>query len=110
MAEEKKEEKIKVKEEMKTEAPKTETPKAEKPQVSPQAPQAKAAEAPAKTPEAPKKTEVKKEKPANCAACNKSIKHKQWYYRNEKFYCSKRCFKSTLKKAENPEEGPKEAA
>ena len=43
---------------------------------------------PAKAAE-PKKAEAPKEKPANCASCNKSIKTKRWYYRNEKYYCSK---------------------
>ena len=42
--------------------------------------------------------EKKKEKPANCAACNKSIKKKRYYYRNGKHYCTKRCWKTTVKK------------
>ena len=55
----------------------------------------------AKPPESPPKAEpkaaVKIERPANCAACNKSIK-KKWYYRNGKYFCSKRCWKGTIKK------------
>ena len=51
-----------------------------------------------------KKVEVKREKPSNCAGCNKSIKKKRWYYRNGKFYCTHRCWKSTLKKEAKPEE------
>ena len=58
-------------------------------------------------PKEEKKVEpVKKEKPSNCAACNKSIRKKRWYYRNGKFYCTKRCWTTTLKK----EEAPKAAA
>ena len=90
MAEEKKEEKIEAKaEEVKPKAdaaePKTEPAKAEAP----------AAAAPA----APEKV-----KPANCASCNKSIKGKRWYYRNGKFYCTKRCWKTAQKKEAKPEE------
>lgn len=40
----------------------------------------------------------KRERPSNCAGCNKSIKKKRWYYRNGKYYCTKRCWKNTLKK------------
>ncbi|MCX5680193.1 MAG: hypothetical protein NTZ95_06035 [Candidatus Omnitrophica bacterium] len=50
------------------------------------------------------KAEVAKEKPSNCGGCKKSIKKKRWYYRDGKYYCSKRCFKSTLKKEEKAEE------
>lgn len=51
-----------------------------------------------------KKVEPKREKPSNCAACNKSVKKKRWYYRNGKYYCTHRCWKSTLKKEAKPEE------
>lgn len=56
--------------------------------------------------EAPKKEETpaKKEKPSNCAGCNKPIKKKRWYYRNGKFYCSKTCWAEISKKeAEKPQ-------
>jgi late competence protein required for DNA uptake (superfamily II DNA/RNA helicase) len=53
--------------------------------------------------EAGKKASTTKEKPANCASCNKSIKKKQWYYRNGKYYCSKRCWKTASKKEKKPE-------
>lgn len=65
------------------------------------APIAKAVE-PAK---AEAKPVVKAEKPANCAACNKSIKNKRWYYRNGKFYCSKRCWQTASEK-DKPAETP----
>ncbi|MCX5666328.1 MAG: hypothetical protein NT036_04705 [Candidatus Omnitrophica bacterium] len=71
----------------KVEAPKTEAPKAETP--TPEAPKA----------EAPKPEEKKKEKPSNCAACKKSIKKKRYYYRNGKYFCTQRCFKTTVVKA-----------
>jgi hypothetical protein len=54
--------------------------------------------------EAKKKEEAKKvEKPANCVACNKSIKKKRWYYRDGKYYCSKECWQTAAKKAKAPE-------
>ena len=54
---------------------------------------------PVKTEEAKAKpAETKKERPSNCASCNKLIKRKRWYYRNGKYYCSKKCWKLTLKK------------
>lgn len=44
---------------------------------------------------------VKVERPANCVVCNKSIKlRKRWYYRNGKYYCTKRCWRTTVKKEE----------
>lgn len=42
-----------------------------------------------------------KERPSNCAGCNKSIKRKRWYYRNGKYYCAKRCWKNTSKKEDS---------
>jgi len=38
------------------------------------------------------------EKQTNCLACNKPIKKLKRYYRNGKFYCSKRCWGNYLKK------------
>ncbi len=46
---------------------------------------------------------AKKEKPSNCAACKKPIRKRRWYYRNGKFYCTKKCWKTTLKKEEKPD-------
>jgi len=45
-----------------------------------------------------------KTKPTNCADCNKPIRKKRWYYRNGKYYCSKRCFNNKAKKEAKPEE------
>lgn len=74
---------------MKAEAPKTESPKVET--------TAKGAQEKATL------EKKKKEKPANCAVCNKSIKKKRYYYRNGKYYCTKRCWKTTIKKEEKAE-------
>ena len=75
----------------KQEMPKVETPKAEEPKQ--EAPKAEAAKV-----EAPKAEEKKKEKPSNCAVCNESIRKKRYYYRNGKYFCTQRCFKTTVKK------------
>lgn len=34
----------------------------------------------------------KKERPTNCAVCNKAFKHKLWYYKNSRYFCNKRCW------------------
>ncbi len=54
----------------------------------------------AATQEAPK-TE---EKQTNCLGCNKPLKKLRRYYRNGKFYCTKKCWLKTRKPAENAEE------
>jgi len=80
----------------KEELPKTDAPsvasQAEAAPAVPAAPQAAPVQAKAEA--AP----VKKEKPSNCASCNKSIKKKRWYYRNGKFYCTKVCWANAVKK------------
>ncbi len=96
---------------------KAEQKPAEKPEQKPEAkpepkPEPKAA------PKAEQKPEVKKkevvEKPANCMKCNKRLQRKTCYYRNEGYYCSKRCWKlaveakATAKKKEE-EKAKKEA-
>jgi formylmethanofuran dehydrogenase subunit E len=95
----------------KVEAPKPEAPKQEASKVEVPKPEASAPEAPkAEAPkaDAPKPEEKKKEKPSNCAVCNKSIKKKRYYYRNGKYFCTQRCFKTTVKKA-SPEVADKPA-
>jgi len=81
----------------KTEAPKPEAPKQETPKV--EEPKQEAPKAEATKADAPKPEEKKKEKPSNCAVCSKSIKKKRYYYRNGKYFCTQRCFKTTVKKA-----------
>jgi len=41
----------------------------------------------------------KEEKQTNCLACNKPIKKIRRYYRNGKFYCTKKCWKNYIEKA-----------
>jgi len=100
MAEENKEEKKEEKKEpaapQAAVAPSVEAKDAGKPAEGPKEDAAKKAEQPAA---------VKKEKPANCSVCNKSIRKKRCYYRNGKYYCTKRCWQTTLKKEGPPVEG-----
>jgi predicted transcriptional regulator len=39
------------------------------------------------------------EKQTNCLACNKPIKKLKRYYRDGKFYCSKKCWKTYISKS-----------
>lgn len=41
----------------------------------------------------------KKEKLGNCGGCNKPIKKIRRYYRNGKYFCTKKCFKAFQKKS-----------
>lgn len=83
-----------------------EIPAAAQAAAEPPAP-AEAAAAPAAAKEEKKEAaSVKKERPANCAGCKKSIKNKRWYYRNGKYYCTKRCWGTTNKKPAKTEEAP----
>lgn len=43
-----------------------------------------------------KKTEAAQ---TNCLGCNKPIKKIKRYYRNGKYYCTKKCWKTALAKA-----------
>lgn len=45
--------------------------------------------------------ETKTEKQTNCLSCNKQIRKIKRYYRNGKFYCSKKCWRNFIKKS-NP--------
>ena len=51
------------------------------------------------------KAEVKPkaEKQTNCLACNKLIKKLKLYYRDGKFYCSKRCWRTFIDKSKAEE-------
>lgn len=46
---------------------------------------------------APKEAKVAQEKQINCLSCGKPIIKLKRYYRNGKFYCSKKCWRKTLK-------------
>jgi hypothetical protein len=37
-------------------------------------------------------------KASNCVVCNKVLKRGNWYYRNGKFFCTKRCWKKSTEK------------
>ena len=103
MSEENKETNLENKDTVKpAEAPRTEAPKQEAPKVEspkPEAPREETPKAADAKADAPKPEEKKKEKPSNCAVCSKSIKKKRYYYRNGKYFCTQRCFKTTVKKA-----------
>ncbi|MBI3996037.1 MAG: hypothetical protein HY352_00105 [Candidatus Omnitrophica bacterium] len=50
---------------------------------------------------------------AACTSCGKRLNRKQWYYRNGKYFCKKRCWvtesektASEAKKAEAAKEAP----
>jgi len=43
------------------------------------------------------------ERQANCLACNKLIKKLKRYYRDGKFYCSKRCWRAFIDKTKTEE-------
>lgn len=53
--------------------------------------------------QAPEQPKLQAEKQTNCLACNKPIKKLKRYYRDGKYYCSKKCWK----KAKEPKEGKK---
>jgi hypothetical protein len=44
-------------------------------------------------------TKPKAEKQTNCLACNKLIKKLKRYYRDGKFYCSKKCWRTFIDKS-----------
>ncbi|MDO8489693.1 MAG: hypothetical protein Q7S42_06290 [Candidatus Omnitrophota bacterium] len=41
----------------------------------------------------------KREKKSNCPACNKVVKRLKRYYRDGKFYCSKKCWRAFISKS-----------
>ncbi len=49
--------------------------------------------------EAKAEEKPKAEKQTNCLACNKLIKKLKKYYRNGKFYCSKKCWRAFIVKS-----------
>ncbi len=89
--------------------PKKEEAKKEPPKESKETPK----ETPKEIPKEPvkEKKEPKKqliiEKPTNCMKCNKHLQRKSWYYRNNGYYCSKRCWKLAKKEADAKKEEKK---
>jgi len=53
----------------------------------------------------PAQTEAKpkEEKQTNCLSCNKPIKKIRRYYRDNKYYCTKRCWSNFINKAKTEE-------
>jgi len=49
--------------------------------------------------ENPAEAKPQVEKQSNCLACNKLIKKLKRYYRDGKFYCSKRCWRTFIDKS-----------
>ena len=47
------------------------------------------------------------EKQTNCLGCGKPIKKIKKYYRNGKFYCTKKCWRKAIEKAKAEKEGQK---
>jgi hypothetical protein len=47
------------------------------------------------------------EKQTNCLSCNKPIKKIRRYYRNGKYYCTKKCWLDYLKKAKEEKQEKK---
>ena len=41
------------------------------------------------------------DQPATCASCGKRLSKKQWYYRNNQFFCKKRCWETAKEKAKD---------
>jgi len=46
---------------------------------------------------APKEEKQTPEKQTNCPACGKPIRKLKRYYRNGKFYCTKKCWRKAVK-------------
>jgi hypothetical protein len=55
------------------------------------------ADEPVKTSEKQAKAPI--EKQTNCLSCNKPLKKIKRYYRDQKYYCSKKCWRALLKKS-----------
>lgn len=49
-------------------------------------------------------------RPAACASCGKRLNRKQWYYRNGKFFCKRRCWVTETAKAAKDAAAAKEKA
>ena len=49
-------------------------------------------------------------RPATCTSCGKRLNRKQWYYRNGKYFCKRRCWVTEQEKAATEAVKVKEAA
>lgn len=48
----------------------------------------------------------KKERFGNCGGCNKPIKKVKRYYRDNKYFCAAKCYKTYLKKSQDKQSTP----
>ena len=48
-------------------------------------------------------------RPATCTSCGKRLNRKQWYYRNGKYFCKRRCWVTEQEKAAKEAEKTKAA-
>ena len=48
------------------------------------------------------------DRPATCNSCGKRLGRRQWYYRNNKYYCKKGCWKADKAKIEQEAASAKE--
>lgn len=46
---------------------------------------------------------------ATCSSCGKRLNRKQWYYRNGKYFCKRRCWVTEQEKAAKESAGKAEA-
>ncbi len=77
----------------KEEKPKEETAPATEEKPKKETKPAPKEEPPKKEDEKPKE-KAKQEKATACIKCGKTLSKKSWYYRNSKYYCGKRCWKT----------------
>ncbi len=49
----------------------------------------------AKAPAAAPVGRGKGSRPKQCTQCSKNLKKKTWYYRDNKYFCNKRCWKAS---------------
>ncbi len=58
----------------------------------------------AETAKTPAEAAPAAEKQTNCLSCTKLLKKLKQYYRDGKYYCTKKCWRSHIKKAAEPQE------
>ncbi len=44
-------------------------------------------------------------RPSSCSVCGKRLNRKQWYYRNGRYYCKRRCWETERAKGPQAAEG-----
>ena len=77
---------------------KKETPVAEAPAAATEAPAAATTAPVAAKEKAPAPAKIasgKGSRPKQCTQCSKNLKKKTWYYRDNKYFCNKPCWKAS---------------